>query len=287
MAITASDFITESSTSNPWGMPVVGDSLDEERLRALMVRPDPKHSDVEVSLALMDLVRDDLHKSGTEGGQLLADAEMRTAIRALESVTARAGYEFKLPFRDHAGWRAWWNRNGAHGSWQARRNLLSDLFDDTYAKLMAAQDRALASTLALPVSPHERLGWHEVDTEIGELRRHFRTASTPQDYRAIGNDCVHLTEALSRQVYDHATHTPAGEEEPPFPKTKIRLERYIEHRLPGPENAQMRAMARAVINVAQGVKHGGSPSRTEAGIVADAVILLANMLRRLEEEIEA
>ncbi len=132
------------------------------------------------------------------------------------SASARAGHEFKLPFRDHAGWRSYWIRKGASGSggWQARRDLLSDLFDGAYALLMAAQDRALDSTLAEAVSPHERLGWPEVDTEVGELRRHFRTASTPADYRAVGNDCVHLTEGLSRQVYDHTRHTPAGEDEP-------------------------------------------------------------------------
>lgn len=261
-----------------------GESLDEERVRALVDRRDPAHNDIDVSLALMDLIRDDLEKSGTGGGDLLADQELRLAIRALERVSARAGFEFKVPFRDHTGWRSWWNRNGAHGSWQARRDLLGTLFDDTYAKLTEAQDGALDSTLALSVSPHERLGWPEVDTEIGELRRHFRTAVTPQDYRGIGNDCVHLTEALSRKVYDHASHTPDGEAEPPVAKTKLRLERYVEARLPGKDNAEMRAFARSVINLSQAVKHGGAPTRTEAGIVADAVILLANMLRRFAEE---
>lgn len=148
---------------------------------------------------------------------------------------------------------------------------------------MAAQDRALDSTLALPVSPHEKLGWAEVDTEVGELRRHFLTAVTAQDYRAVGNDCVHLLEALSRKVYNHPLHTPEGELEPPAAKTKLRLERYVEQRLAGKDNADLRPFARSVINLSQSVKHSGSPSRTEAGIVADAVILLANMLRRLDE----
>lgn len=133
------------------------------------------------------------------------------------------------------------------------------------------------------MSPRERLGWPAVDTEIGESRRHFRSASTPQDYRTVGNDCVHRLEALSRQVYDHARHTPTGEEEPPVAKTKLRLERYVEAQLPGAGNAEMRKFARAATELAQAVKHGGAPSRTEAGIAADAVIMLANMLRRLDD----
>lgn len=116
------------------------------------------------------------------------------------------------------------------------------------------------------------------------FRRHFRAARTPQDYRAVGNDCVHLTEALSRKVYVHAQHTPAGEDEPPVAKTKVRLDRYIAARLPRSENAEMRKYARATIELAQAVKHRGAPTRTEAGVVADAVIALANMLRRLAED---
>ena len=286
MTITAAEFFIVH-TVDPWNGPDthVQESLDIERLTRLIAGPETGSSDLDAALALMDLVRDDFQLSGTSGSERLGTHGIRVAVRALERTSTRAGHAVSLPFRDHESWRAYWIRKGASGGggWQARRELLSDLFDAPYAKLMAAQDRALDSTIADAVSPHERLGWHEVDTEIGELRRHFRTASTPQDYRAVGNDCVHITEALSRQVYDHAQHTPGGEVEPPADRTKIRLGRYVDERLPGHENAEMRKFARATIELAQAVKHSGTPTRTEAGILADAVILLANMLRRLEE----
>lgn len=242
MAITAADFWIAEESGDPWGTSVV-DVLDVARLTALISAPDPQHADLDVTLALMDLVRDDLQLSGTSGGDRISDQNMRLAVRALERTSTRAGLEFRLPFRDHAGWRSYWIRKGASGAggWQARRDLLSDLFDAPYASLMAAQDRALDSTLVEAVSPHERLGWPNVDTEVGELRRHFRSASTAADYRAVGNDCVHLLEALSRQVYDHASHTPTGEDEPPVAKTKLRLERFIEHGLPGSDNAEIRS----------------------------------------------
>jgi hypothetical protein len=285
VTITAADFWVPSETFTAWG-PRMVEVVDTARLTALISGPDSDHSDLDVALALMDLVRDDFQLSGTSGGERITDANMRIAVRALERSSARAGHEFRLPFRDHAAWRSYWIRKRAAGpgGWQARRDLLSDLFDASYSTLMAAQDRALESTLPEAVSPQERLGWPEVDTEIGELRRHFRTASTPADYRAVGNDCIHITEALSRKVYDHARHTPDGEEEPPVAQTKLRMERYIQARLPGAGNAEMRRFARSTIELAQAVKHRGTPTRREAGVVGDAVILLANMLRRLDEE---
>lgn len=286
MTISAADFFAVASRA-PWDGPdtKLDEVFDTPRLQSLIEAPEAGLPDLDVALALMDLVRDDLHLSGTEGGQRIGDADLRIAVRALERTSERAGLSFKLPFRDHAGWRSYWIRKGASGpgGWQARRDLLSELFDEPYAKMLAAQDRALGATLATAVSPHERLGWPAVDTEIGELRKHFRSATTPQDYRAVGNDCVHVLEALSRQVYRHPEHTPAGDDEPPVAKTKLRFERYIEAKLLGADKAELRKFARATIELAQAVKHGGAPTRTEAGIVADGIIMLSNMLRRLDE----
>lgn len=261
------------------------EQLDTTRLSSLIKSAEEGVDDVDVALALMDLVRDDFQLSGTGSGERISDADMRVAVHALERASARSGHEVRLPFRDHSGWKSYWIRKGASGAggWQARRDLLSELFDEPYAALMAAQDRALESTLTEAVSPHDKLGWPEVDTEIGELRRHFRTAKTPQDYRAVGNDCVHVVEALSHKVYNHSEHGAEGEEEPSVAKTKLRLERFIEAKLPNSDNAEMRKFARATIELAHAVKHSGAPTRQEAGILADGVIILANMLRRLDE----
>lgn len=99
----------------------------------------------------------------------------------------------------------------------------------------------------------------------------------------MGNDCVAILEALSATVYDHSKHQRGDDPEPPVASTKVRLERYVEVELAGAENAELRKLARATIELAQAVKHRrATVSRFEAGIAADAVILLANMLRRIQ-----
>jgi hypothetical protein len=191
-----------------------------------------------------------------------------------------------VPFRDFSSFREWWIRNGAAGSggYQARRNLLSGIFELLHNRLADMEQEALTSSLVEPISPHARTGWAAVDTEISELRRHFLSARTAQDYRAVGLDCVAVTEALSRQVYDPARHLRDGEDEPPVRKTKLRIERFVEDAAPGSDNAALRKVARASIEFAQHVKHSTTPTRREAGIAADAVIQLANLLRRLDEQ---
>jgi len=64
-------------------------------------------------------------------------------------------------------------------------------------------------------------------------------------------------------------------------RTKDRFNRVVDIDGAGSTNATIRNLARATIEFANHVKHGGTPTRRKAGLAADAVISLANVLRRL------
>lgn len=134
------------------------------------------------------------------------------------------------------------------------------------------------------MSPREAVGWPAVDEEIRELRRRFRSSTTPQDYRAVGTHCVGVIEALCRTVYNPKRHLRAGETEPPVDKSKQRLDRFIEDALPGEPNEELRGLAKRSVAVAHQVKHRPAATRRDAGVAADTVILLANILRRLADD---
>ncbi|HEX5174241.1 MAG TPA: hypothetical protein VFV91_08875 [Gaiellaceae bacterium] len=277
------DFFVEDAVPGEFGS--ASRYLNVELLGAIRRGSVADHEDIELAVPLARLVHDDLERYGTSGGTEMTEEGIREALLALRAVVDRVGVsDFEVPFRDFGTFRSWWLKNNAYGSWQARRDLLSGIFDPLHDQLADLEQHALTSSLVESVSPHARTGWSVVDTEISELRRHFRTARTPQDYRNVGQDCVAVTETLSRQVYDPARHLREGEEEPPVANTKQRLGRFIEDAAPGSDNAALRKLARAVIEYAQHVKHSTTPTQREAGIAADAVIQLANLLRRLEED---
>ncbi|MFI7049029.1 hypothetical protein [Streptosporangium sandarakinum] len=278
-------FVDHEDSYGTWGSAALGMSrtLNSELLSELRAKPLEGHDDPETAIGLARLIHDELEKFGTGGGQELTEQEIREALVTLQTVIKRIGIPFDLPFRDYGSFKPYWIRNGCAGSWQARRDLLNDLFDPLHDQLIEMETRSLSSTLARPISPHPVTGWARIDEELSELRRHFQVARTEQDYRNVGNDCVTITEALSRQVYDPQVHLREGEEEPPIANTKQRIERFVEDAIPGPENAHLRKLARAAIEFAQRVKHSSTSTRRDAGIAADAVILLANILRRLDE----
>ncbi|MDZ4233104.1 MAG: hypothetical protein U1C73_04970, partial [Dietzia sp.] len=54
--------------------------------------------------------------------------------------------------------------------------------------------------------------------------------------------------------------------------------------LSGQEQRAIRGVANKVIELAHTVKHSTAPTRREAGIAADSVIMLANILRRVDQD---
>lgn len=258
--------------------------LDVELLSQIRAGNHTGRTDVETAVALLRLAHDELEAYGTSGIQRTDEEEIRLILRTGRHLLQRIGIPLDLPFSDYGTFRSYWTAEGARGSWQARRDILNEFLEPVHLELARLEDRELESTLAKPITSHPGTGWSRVDTEVNELRRHFGTARSAQDYRNVGNDCAAVLERLSEVVFDPELHLKEGEQVPPVANTKDRLGRFVEHAASGPANAEIRKVARAAIELAQAVKHQGEPTRRKAGIAADSVILLANLLRRLAEE---
>jgi hypothetical protein len=259
-----------------------GQQLNLPLLQDLRRAPTRKYSDLEAAIALARLLHEQFQRYGTDSTEEITDAGSREAMRTLGALTDRLGITFSPPFRDLSGFRAYWGSHGGYGSWAARRGMLQELFDPLHEDLERLEEDILRGELAEPVSPRQATGWPAVDLEIAELRRHFHSARTVQDYRNIGNDVVAVLEAVGSAGYDPSRHLFEGEMEPSVTQTKNRLMRIIEVDSEPEGSEELARLARATVDMAQAVKHNPDGSRVRAGIAADAVIQLANMIRRLQ-----
>lgn len=275
------DFFAESAQPGPWGTPT--GELRTEFLGQLRAGPVPGVDDLDVAVALIGLVWDELKAYGTNGATRLNDTQIALAQRALRATLQRIDIELDFPWRDFDSFKTHWIKNQCSGSWQDRRALLEAFFDPVQHRLDKLEEAQFGAVNAEAVSTHTKTGWPKVDVELMEMRRRFRTAVTTQDYRDTGNRAVAVLEALSRTVYDPARHVREGETELSPDKTKLRIGRYVEDSLAGKENEAIRGVVVKTIELAHGVKHSLEPTRREAGIAADAVIMLANILRRVDQ----
>lgn len=170
------DEFFEDTVKTAFGMEMETRTFRRELVRAIRQGPLPDVADAEVAVGLARLVHDELEIYGTTGGPQMDDADMREALLALRAVTQRLGVEpSEIPFRDLTTFRSYWLRQGASGSWQARRDILDEIFTTLHDRLADLESAALTSSLAQPVSPRGRTGWARVDEEVAELRRHSRT----------------------------------------------------------------------------------------------------------------
>jgi hypothetical protein len=176
-------------------------------------------SDREVGVPLVDLVHQNLVASGTGGADYIPSGGIRIALRALKAVLDRLGVPHDIPWRDYDSFKAYWIKEGAAGTggYAARRAILADMFEPINAELEQLEGHALSASLGEPISPHPLTGWAKVDVSVSELRRCFSAATSPQDYRNVGNLAMGVIDALNRTVYDPEVHVADGEQ--PLPLT--------------------------------------------------------------------
>jgi hypothetical protein len=256
--------------------------LRHELLHKAMKGPLSDVSDLDLADVLVRLTRTEFSAFGSGMKHGINNGDMRLLLRACIVVCQRAGVSFpNLPFRDLDSFRAYWIAEGMAGSYAARTTYIDREFQPIEDQILRMSVTNWEDVLITPVSPHDGTGWNLLDSEIRELRQRFAMARTDQDHCAVGAACVRILEHLGEVAFDPAVHWKEGTDVPPRGNTKDRFDAVIVHAILGPDNDKLRKLARAVVEVAQDVKHRKTPCRRDAGIAADSVIALANLLRRL------
>lgn len=98
--------------------------------------------------------------------------------------------------RHESSFKDYWKQNDAEGSYQARRRILSAIFDPFERHVEGLEDAQLQGKLVSPVSPRDSTGWVRIDTEIKELREKFAFANTQSDFSDVGNRAVRILDEL-------------------------------------------------------------------------------------------
>ena len=217
----------------------------------------------------------------------ITNEQSRAMIRLLITLCRKMHVDFNPEFRDFNGFYSYWCDHDAKGSYDMRRSMVGKIFEPLLIKLEDRQiDQDVRNdSLVQPIQSSRNLGWPDVDAEIEHMRDDFRQAKETLDYSNIGNDAVGVLEKLSATVFaiaDREGLIRDGERgDLTEDKTKNRLEFFVERKMNG-DSAKLQDLCKAVVEAAQSTKHNRqTTTRKSAGITADSVIMLANILRRL------
>jgi len=257
--------------------------LNLELLADLRRNQRPLAETASACLALARLTYDEFLEFGTSRNEKLTTTGSQEALRTLSFLATQLGYEsFNPGFQDFDSFRTHWLQNGGHGNWQARRQMLSQVFSPLISYLLDLEDgHARASDLLAPVTDEFVEGWARVDEELTALRRHYLIASTVQDFRNVGNDCVAIFASIANAVYSPDVHSNYEEPWPAENFTILKISRFIETRLPGSQNETLRVLVKKINDVAQSAKHDLDGTALKASIAADSVLFLSSALRKI------
>lgn len=195
--------------------------LNDTILLGILKGQDVGRSDVEVAEALAQLVREELTAYGTDGSQRTDNEEIKQLIRTMKVVSKRIGVEASLPFRDYETFHGYWVKNGAYGSWQARRDIVNGLFEPMQSQIEHLVVRDVAGAggrlQTLPIGDSQRavkgflagideLREHRIDLADMEMAGIYPTDILRHDRtREIEGDLLRLLQGIrviAREVSD-------------------------------------------------------------------------------------
>jgi hypothetical protein len=200
------------------------------------------------------------------------DREYQERRRRIRRLLQQLGLEDPNPHVDLWAWYGKWSRD--LGTYQSRRDYIRDLF----APLLGAIDQLENRSVGTELPGSEETGWPAVDGQIAQLRIRLSTGETSEDAQAIGLLCRDIMISVAEAVYDDSIHSAVGA------SAVDQLNAVVDYHADGPENRKLRRLQKATIDYANVVQHRRDCSLSEAGLIAEATIAAANLVRRVVAE---
>lgn len=199
------------------------------------------------------------------GGQSIQDVEDYYGARQgrLVEGCAAAGIKYENPHDSLWDWYNHWKAQG-WGTYAERREYVRKLFSGPVAAAIARVHNPS------PVTEREPTGWERVDRSLAKARTQFSTASAEEDWQAVGLVCREVLISIGQAVYVEGVHESADGVHPSPTDAKRMLEAYVRHELPGEGYKEVRAHARAAVDLAVHLQHRRTATRRLAALCLEA-----------------
>ena len=202
------------------------------------------------------------------GGPRIANVndEFRERYGAIAAALVRRRIENPFPYADLWDWYGRW-RTGDMPSWQSRRQYVNDLVNPVVNAIRTGRTEEYAPT-----------GWARVDRAVGEMRDRLATASTEEQFQAVGLLGREILISLAQAVYDPASHPPVDDVQPGPTDARRMLEAYLAAEMPGAGNEEARRHAKSALALAVGLQHRRTANFRDAAMCVEATTSVTNIV---------
>lgn len=123
--------------------------------------------------------------------------------------------------------------------------------------------------------------WTSVERCLDEARKHLETASTTEQFQAIGLLCRETLISLSQAVYNSQLHPLTDGIVPSETDAKRKLDAYLAVELAGSSNEVARRQAKTSIDFANELQHKRTSDYRDATLCLEATVGAVNLIRIL------
>lgn len=222
-------------------------------------------------LLIADLIRvRELMINVATGGQRIQDVEDDYRVRHSRSkeTAAATGVPYDNPHVELWHFFDYWRANMP--TYQERRTYVRRLLGPAVA------EAAVRTSAVLPT--REPTGWARVDRALASARGQYGVAKNEEDFQAIGLLCREVLISVAQAVYDPSLHSSADGVKPSATDAKRMLEAFLHSAVPGDSYKEVRAHARASVDLSLNLQHRRTATRQLAALCLEAAASTAAVI---------
>ena len=211
--------------------------------------------------------------SVSTGGPRINDvnAEFKKGCARLTEQLSARGLLNPIPYSDLWSWYGKWS-SGELPTYQSRREYINDLCAPLEKQLREGLGSQGTEVFSDPA------GWPRVDRTLAEVRIRLGSASSEEQFQAIGLLCREVLTSLAQTVFDPTKHPSLDGVDVSGTDAKRMLDRYLAEELGGGSNTVARRCARATLALANELQHKRTADFRNAALCAETTASIVNVI---------
>ena len=223
-------------------------------------------TDAELLQALEQL-RDTMTAVST-GGPRIQDTndEFQRKYALVAAALARRGVPNPLPYGNLWDWYGRWS-SGDLPTYRSRREFLGAIFNPLLNRLRTGRTEDFEAT-----------GWGRVDRTVGEVRDRLASATTEEQFQAVGLLCREALISVAQEVYVADRHPTLDGVAASATDAKRMLEAFVAVDLGGHDHEFARRHARSALDFAVSLQHKRTATFRAAAMCVEATTAVVNTI---------
>ncbi len=181
--------------------------------------------------------------------------------------------EYLNPHDDLWAWYRHWKEH--FSSYAERRNYVNGLFKNPIS--------TVSTRPASGSAPRDPTGWERVDRGLTKARNQLDMAKNEEDFQTIGLICREVIISLAQAVYDAKLHNSLDGITPSSTDASRMLEAYIHYVVAGDSFKEVRAHAKASLNLALNLQHRRTATMQLAQLCLEATSSTTSVIAIIAE----